>query len=312
MTAQTDVTVIDAAAADTAQRAAFAAQRRFRQKIRAILLGTIPFAVILLVWLINDWNFCFGWFGGNQVCTQMFDQFEIPSLASVFESIFSMMSRCTGLGAVLAMEKSCELTTHILSSVGRVFLAAVIGMPVGIALGVLAGMNRTISRLLEPIAIFANSISGIAWIPLAIVWFGVGWVTTLFIILNTVVWLMFFNTMLGVRSVARVYEQCVLTMGGNRWDVIRDVYLPGAMPSVITGMRMSVGFGWRALIAAEMIGGDSGLGFMIALAAAQFQAPRVFLGVILIALIWMVTDRYLLVPLERWTIERWGLVWKPI
>ena len=100
-------------------------------------------------------------------------------------------------------------------------------------------------------------------------------------------------------------------MGGSRWDVIKDVYIPGAMPAMITGMRMSMGFGWRALIAAEMIGGDSGLGFMIFSSAEEFKIEEVFLGVILISIIWMATDRYLLQPLERYTVERWGLVWKP-
>ena len=185
-------------------------------------------------------------------------------------------------------------------------------MPAGIAFGVVAGMNRTISSFLEPIGIFANSISGIAWIPLAIVWFGVGWVTTLFIMLNTIFWLVFFNAMMGVRGVSRIYEHGVLTLGASRWNVITQVYLPGAMPSIITGIRMAMGFGWRALIAAEMIGGDSGLGFMIFVSAMEFKIEEVFLGVIVISMIWMATDRYMLVPLEKWTVHRWGLVWKPV
>lgn len=281
------------------QRISVAVQRTFgRQKIRASFLGSVPFAALLLLWWMNGF---FEWL----------DPFEIPRIGSVFGAFGALMKRCPGIYGVLSMDKACTMTTHIFSSVGRMALAALIGLPLGIGLGILAGMSRSISRVLEPIAVFANSISGIAWIPLAIVWFGVGWVTTLFIMLNTILWLMFFNTMLGVRSVARVYEQGVLTMGGSRWDVVRDVYLPGAMPSVITGMRMSLGFGWRALIAAEMIGGDSGLGFMIFTASEEFRMEIVFLGVILISLIWMATDRYLLAPLEKWTVGRWGLVWKP-
>ena len=216
-----------------------------------------------------------------------------------------------GFGPLIKLDNDCMMTTHILSSLGRVILATVIGLPAGIALGVVAGMSRPISKFLEPVGVFANSISGIAWIPLAIVWFGVGWVTTLFIMLNTIFWLMFFNSMLGVRSIAKVYEDSILTMGGSRWDVVTQVYLPGAMPSIITGMRMSMGFGWRALIAAEMIGGDSGLGFMIFTSAAEFKIEEVFLGVIIMAMIFMGTDKFLLAPLEKWTVERWGLVWKP-
>ena len=166
-------------------------------------------------------------------------------------------------------------------------------------------MNRPISKFLEPIGIFANSISGIAWIPLAIVWFGVGWMTTLFIMLNTIFWLMFFNSMLGVRGVAKVYEDSVLTMGGSRLDIIRQVYLPGAMPSIITGMRMSLGFGWRALIAAEMIGGDSGLGFMIQHASNLFNIAGSFAGLLLLMFIVLIANS----AVNR--LERYLLRWRP-
>ena len=269
-----------------------------RQRLRKIFLGSIPFLVLITVWHLNE---VFNWLA----------PVFIPKVSEVWEAFFILQEDCEGFSAAIALDQSCMMSTHILSSVGRVVLASIIGLPAGIALGIFAGMSRPISRVLEPIGVFANSISGIAWIPLAIVWFGVGWMTTLFIMLNTIFWLMFFNAMLGVRSIAKVYEQSVLTMGGSRWDVITNVYLPGAMPSIISGMRMSMGFGWRALIAAEMIGGDSGLGFMIFTSASEFKIEEVFLGVIIISLIFLATDRYFLMPLEKWTVHRWGLVWKP-
>ena len=216
-----------------------AIQRRFgRQRLRKIFLGSIPFAVMIAIWHANT---VFDWL----------PPVFIPPIGDVWEAIFFLQEDCAGFVALVMLDNSCLITTHVFSSIGRVILAAVVGLPLGIAFGILCGMSRTLSKFLEPVGVFANSISGIAWIPLAIVWFGVGWVTTLFIMLNTIFWLMFFNSMLGVRSVAKVYEESVLTMGGSRWDVIKQVYLPGAMPSIITGMRMSMGFGWRALIAAE-------------------------------------------------------------
>jgi taurine transport system permease protein len=274
-------------------------QKRFgRQRLRKIILGSIPFLILIMVWYLNE---VFNWLA----------PVFIPKISEVWEAFFLLQEDCEGFSAAILLDQSCMMSTHILSSVGRVILAAIVGLPAGIALGIFAGMSRPISRVLEPIGVFANSISGIAWIPLAIVWFGVGWMTTLFIMLNTIFWLMFFNAMLGVRSIAKVYEQGVLTMGVSRWDVITNVYLPGAMPSIISGMRMSMGFGWRALIAAEMIGGDSGLGFMIFTSASEFKIEEVFLGVIIISLIFLATDRYFLIPLEKWTVHRWGLVWKP-
>ncbi len=281
------------------QRLSLGLQKRFgRQRLRKILLGAVPFVALGTVWQMNA---VFGWL----------PPIHVPPPAAVWRAIFTLQEDCPGLLDVLLLGPGCLFTSHILSSLGRVGLSLVIGLPLGIALGVLAGMNRRLAHALEPVGVFANAISGIAWVPLAIVWFGVGWLTTLFILLNTVFWLVFFNTLLGVRGVPRVYENSVLTLGGRRREVIAQVYFPGALPSIVTGVRMSMGFGWRALIAAEMIGGDRGLGFMLFVSAQEYKTEEVFLGVLVIAIIWMITDRTCLVPLEKWTIERWGLVWRP-
>ncbi|MDE0330716.1 MAG: ABC transporter permease [Nitrospinae bacterium] len=281
------------------QTASIGLQKRFgRQRLRKILLGSIPFVVLLVMWQMNT-------------AMEWLPPVYIPPIASIWEAIYTLSEGCADAGAVLSMQYECLFTNHILSSLGRVGLSLVIGIPSGIALGVLAGMSRRFAHALEPVGVFANAISGIAWVPLAIVWFGTGWLTTLFILLNTVFWLIFFNTLLGVRGVPRVYENSVMTMGGGRWAIISQVYIPGALPSIVTGVRMSMGFGWRALIAAEMIGGDSGLGFMIFVSAAEYKIEEVFLGVLVIAIMWMITDRLLLIPLEKWTIQRWGMVWRP-
>ncbi len=281
------------------QTAAIGLQKRFgRQRLRKVALGAIPFIVLIALWQMNT---SFGWL----------PPVFIPPIASIWEAIHTLSDGCAGVGAALTMQYECMFTNHIFSSLGRVGLSLLIGIPFGIACGVLAGMSRRFAHALEPIGVFANAISGIAWVPLAIVWFGTGWLTTLFILLNTVFWLVFFNTLLGVRGVPRVYENSVLTLGGRRREIISQVYIPGALPSIVTGVRMSMGFGWRALIAAEMIGGDSGLGFMIFVSAAEYKIEEVFLGVLVIAIMWMLTDRFMLIPLERWTIQRWGMVWRP-
>jgi taurine transport system permease protein len=274
-------------------------QKRFgRQRLRRLGLGVIPFVVLVAVWQVNA---VYGWLAA----------IHVPPPAAVWSAIFTLQDGCPGLIAAVRQDPGCLLSNHIVSSLGRVGLSFVVGLPLGIAFGVLAGMHRRLANALEPVGVFANAISGIAWVPLAIVWFGVGWLTTLFILLNTVFWLVFFNTLLGVRAVPRVYEQGVLTLGAKWWTVVTHVYIPGALPSIVTGVRMSMGFGWRALIAAEMIGGDRGLGFMLFVSAQEYKTEEVFLGVLVIAIIWMITDRALLVPLEKWTIERWGLVWRP-
>ena len=104
-------------------------------------------------------------------------------------------------------------------------------------------------------------------------------------------------------------QTCALPiLGGSRRHVIFQVLIPGALPSIVTGIRMSIGFGWRALIAAEMIATTTGLGFLIYNAANFHQSDTILVGIVTIGLLWLATDRLVLQPLERRTIERWGLV----
>ena len=201
-----------------------------------------------------------------------------------------------------------SLWINIAASLGRVLLGIVFSVPLAVALGVVVGLNRRLAPVVEPVVSFFNALSGIAWLPLAITWFGLGWTSVTFIMFNTIFFLVFFNTLVGVRTVPRIFEHAVRTMGGSRRHVILQVMIPGALPSIVTGVRMSIGFGWRALIAAEMIATTTGLGFLIYNAANFHQSDAILVGIITIGLLWLATDRFLLQPLERRTIERWGLV----
>jgi NitT/TauT family transport system permease protein/taurine transport system permease protein len=212
--------------------------------------------------------------------------------------------------ARVAWEQALDgsLWINIAASLGRVLLGVVFSVPLAVALGVLVGLNRRLAPVVEPVVGFFNALSGIAWLPLAITWFGLGWASVTFIMFNTIFFLVFFNTLIGVRTVPRIFEQAVRTLGGSRRHVIFHVLIPGALPSIVTGLRLSIGFGWRALIAAEMIATSTGLGFLIFNAANFHQTDAILVGIITIGLLWLATDRFLLLPLERRTIERWGLV----
>ena len=98
------------------------------------------------------------------------------------------------------------------------------------------------------------------------------------------------------------------SLGANRWTLLTQVILPGALPNIVTGIRTGLGFAWRGLIAAEMIASNVGLGYMLFLARDFYKTEVIVLGMIVIGLIWLVIDRLVLAPLERATIERWGLV----
>jgi len=200
------------------------------------------------------------------------------------------------------------LPAYVFSSVRRLLLAAILGLGVGIPVGLAVGMSRRLSEFCYPILNFFQSLSGIAWLPMMIVWFGFSERTILIAINYTVLFPIIFNTLLGVRAVPRIYASALRTLGASRWRIARDVLVPGALPSIATGVRLGMAYGWRALIAAEMLVGANGLGFMI-FNAQQFNlTARIMVGMGLIGVLWLLVDYYLLRPMEALTIERWGLV----
>lgn len=210
------------------------------------------------------------------------------------------------LAALADLTERGELQADVLISLERVALGAGISIVLGVSLGLIAGLNRPTGDFLGPLATFFNSVSGIAWIPLAITWFGLGTAAVTFIIVNGVFFLVFFNTMLGVRSVPKIMEHAIRTLGGRYRELVLQVFLPGALPYIMSGIRTGLGFGWRALIAAELIAATSGLGFRIYDASNFFRTDQILAGILVIGVLWMALDGLVLRPLERRTIERWG------
>jgi NitT/TauT family transport system permease protein/taurine transport system permease protein len=200
------------------------------------------------------------------------------------------------------------LPTYVIESLRRIVVAALLGLLAGVPLGLVLGMSRRVADFFYPLLNFFQSVSGIAWLPLMLVWFGFGEKTILVAVNYTVLFPLVFNVVLGVRSVPRLYVNALRTLGAPRWRIVWDVLIPGALPSIATGMRLGLAYGWRALIAAEMLVGAHGLGFMIFNAQSFHLTARIMLGMGAIGVLWVVLDYFLLRPLEEATIARWGLV----
>jgi NitT/TauT family transport system permease protein/taurine transport system permease protein len=160
----------------------------------------------------------------------------------------------------------------------------------------------------RPVLSFLQAIAGIAWVPLTIIWFGIGNGSVVFVIANTIFFAALYNTVLGVESIPLALHRAVRSHGGRGVRLVTNLILPGALVQILLGMRTSLAYGWRALVASEMIAGSSGLGYMT-MEAVQWQRVEVIiLGMIVIGVIWVVMDRLVFANIERRTVARWGLL----
>ncbi len=250
------------------------------------LYSAFKFALPLVLLLIF-WEFCVQFF---QVNARVF-----PSIEAVFNA---------GVEAV----NDGSIFNHIAASLGRVAVGTLLAVVVSIPLGVAMGLNPIVSDFLSPLFRFFSVLAGIAWIPIATLWFGYGFGAITFVIFNAVFFVVTYNTLLGVASIPMPLRYAAASLGANGWTLLTQVILPGALPNIVTGIRTGLGFAWRGLIAAEMIATNVGLGYMLFLARDFYKTEVIVLGMIIIGLIWLAIDRLILAPVERATIERWGMV----
>jgi taurine transport system permease protein len=201
-----------------------------------------------------------------------------------------------------------SLVRHVGASLGRVAVGTVLAIVVSIPLGVAMGLSPAVSSFLTPLFRFFSVLAGIAWIPIATLWFGYGFGAITFVIFNAVFFVVAYNTLLGVASIPLPLRHAAASLGAGGWTMLTQVLLPGALPNIVTGVRTGLGFAWRGLIAAEMIATNVGLGYMLFLARDFYRTEVIVFGMIVIGILWLLLDRLLLAPLERATIERWGMV----
>lgn len=201
-----------------------------------------------------------------------------------------------------------ELVAAIVGSLRRFAVGLSIGVVLGWALAVWVGMSRRAAQFFTPLAKFFQAVAGVAWIPLAVLWFGISSTAAAFIIFNTAFFVVFYTTLTGVQSISDNLFGLVRTLGGGRARVLRHVVLPGSLPHVMNGLRVGVGYGWRALIAAEIITSGAGLGVMIWEGQRTLNTAEIVLGLLLIGLFSYSMDRLVLQRIENRTVVRWGMV----
>ncbi|WP_245416713.1 ABC transporter permease [Undibacter mobilis] len=226
---------------------------------------------------------------------QIFPRVFLPGPGEVMHSFRSLVY--TGI-----------LPEYLQDSVVRLAVGTFWGVALGVPLGILVGLSPRAHRALWPLLLFFQAIGDIAWLPILVIWFGYGLVTMTVVIVYTVIFPVVLNTVLGVRSIPITMHRAALSLGASRARMVWEVILPGALPNIMTGLRNGLGYGWRALIATEIIVGTSGIGFLMFDARRAGSVVEILLGMIILGILWYIVDSWILAPVERATGQRWGLV----
>lgn len=200
------------------------------------------------------------------------------------------------------------LPGYLSDSLERLAVGIGVGLLLGLPMGFLTAMSLHVRRAVWPILLFFQAVADIAWLPIVIVWFGFSLTAVTFVIVYTIMFPLMLSVVSGVEQVPRELVLAARSLGAGRGRVFCEVVVPGALPSIATGVRTGLGYGWRALVAAEIIVGTSGIGFMMFDARRVGDVSQVFLGMIVLGVLWYMLDALILAPFEKATVERWGMV----
>jgi taurine transport system permease protein len=177
------------------------------------------------------------------------------------------------------------LWQHLGASLQRIGLALLVAVLTAIPVGIAIGRNRVAHGIFDPLIEFYRPIPPLAYLPLIVIWCGIGEFSKVLLIYLAIFAPIAISTATGVRTVDPTKLHAAQSLGATRWQLIRHVILPSALPEILTGVRIGLGVGWSTLVAAELIAATSGLGFMVQSAAQFLVTDVVVLGILVIALI---------------------------
>jgi len=242
-----------------------AARRRLRWPFsRSFSLSLLSLALLLLIW----WSV---------TALGLISPLFLPAPQQVLSKLLLIASPQGFMDATLWQHLAASLTRMLVA----LFAAAAIGIPVGIAMG----LSPAVRGLLDPLIELYRPVPPLAYLPLMVIWFGIGETSKILLIYLAIFAPVTLSTLAGVRNTQQVRIRAAQSLGANRWQLLRWVILPGALPEILTGLRIGLGVGWSTLVAAELIAATRGLGFMVQ-SAGEFLATDVVLaGIAVIALI---------------------------
>jgi ABC-type nitrate/sulfonate/bicarbonate transport system permease component len=199
------------------------------------------------------------------------------------------------------MAWSGYLWNQVSVSLMRVLIGFCLSVLIAVPLGIGMALSPLVKNLAEPFVRIFSPIPGVAWIPLAILWYGLGDEAAIFIITISAIFPILLNTVQGVEDVDTHLVDAARTMGATRWQVIRRVMLPSLIPYLITGFRTGLGFSWRVVIAAEMVGVPKGIGYMLAVGRSTGHTEITIVTMICLGALMLIVEELVFAPLEKRT-----------
>lgn len=246
---------------------------------KKITLPIISFIIFLLLWQ------CVIWIGHYQPIL-------LPGPLLVAKSIWHFII-------------SGEIFTHLGISLFRFFIGFIIAIIIGVPVGFLLGRSNTLFDAIEPLLQLIRPISPIAWSPFVVLWFGIGSLPAMAIIFIAAFFPIVFNTIKGIRNVEPQYLKIAANLNVTGWQLYKHILFPGAFKHIMGGIHMAVGTSWIFLVSGEMIGAQSGLGFLIVDARNMLNLEDVLSAIFFIGLFGFMIDRFISY-LEKLILKRFG------
>jgi ABC-type nitrate/sulfonate/bicarbonate transport system permease component len=253
-----------------------------RSSFQRLWQGTFTILVVVALWQVASNTGLFGRTSPD------YSRLLLPQPAVVITSIIEMIRS----GYLLD-----NVSISILRVVSGFLLAVLIAVPLGIAMA----LSATIHNLMEPLVRLLSPIPGVAWVPLAILWLGLGDEAAIFIITIGSIFPILLNTVQGVQDADQRLIDAARTMGATRWQILRRVLLPGLAPYLVTGFRTGLSFAWRVVIAAEMVGVPKGIGYMLTIGRSTGQTEITIVTMLVLGVLMVIMEELIFVPLESYT-----------
>lgn len=240
-------------------------------------LGKFALGAILPFALLSGWIYV--------TSTGALSESELPKPLSVYRVIGELLRRG-------------ELWWNIGASVQRVLLGYVSGVVLAFTLGSLAGLNRKIHTLLTPLLNAIRAVPSLAWVPLLLIWLGIGETPKIVLIGIGAFFPVFTTVISGVRNVDRALIEVGRAYGLNRFELVLKIYLPAAAPQIFSGLRLGLAQSWLFLVAAELIASSRGLGFLLVDSQSSARTDIVIFAIVTLALLGKLSD-FVLAKIEK-------------